>query len=163
MNEMIQFLKNHLAEHYAAYFFILYIVGGRPGAVLSAMAVDISVYWVVPAVVIMDTFQIPLFNYLYGAVSKQKIIQKLMRRSQKRMVSIKRSGFIKTLTCLGPPGVMIIAMLPLKGCGMWSGVLISRLIKLPLIKSYTLLICGSFLGCLLLAGAGEGLIRLLTF
>jgi uncharacterized membrane protein len=50
-------------------------------------------------------------------------------------------------------------MLPLKGCGMWSGVLLSKLLRLPKVISYALLIAGSFLGCLLILGAGEVILQ----
>jgi uncharacterized membrane protein len=66
------------------------------------------------------------------------------------------------LAVLGPPGVVAITMLPLKGCGMWSGVLLSKLLKIPMLKSYSLLVLGSFLGCLLVAGAGEAIFKLIA-
>jgi uncharacterized membrane protein len=51
-------------------------------------------------------------------------------------------------------------MLPLKGCGMWSGVLLSQLLRLPKQTSYPLLIVGSILGCILIFGVGEAVLQL---
>jgi uncharacterized membrane protein len=61
---------------------------------------------------------------------------------------------------MGTPGVVSITMLPLKGCGMWSGVLLSKLLRLPKQTGYPLLIVGSILGCILIFGVGEALLQL---
>ena len=161
MGEAIYYLKDHLTEHFAVYFFLLYIFGGRPGAVLSAMAVGMNTLVVICAVVVLDTFQVPMFYYLYNTVSKRIIVRKLTLRARRKMSRIRRSALFRKLGCLGPPGVVTIAMLPVKGCGMWSGVLMARVLGLPTAKSYGLLIAGSFIGCLILAGAGEAILLLI--
>jgi len=55
--------------------------------------------------------------------------------------------------------VITITMLPLKGCGMWSGVFLSKILKLRKVMSYPLLITGSVLGCLLILGVGEAILK----
>ncbi|MGD9365032.1 MAG: small multi-drug export protein [Desulfobacteraceae bacterium] len=162
MSETVLFLKSHLADHFAVYFILLYTFGGRPVAILAALAVDISVYCLIPFVVALDTFQIPVFSYLYQTVSNQGAVRKWSQRSKKRIAWLQRSALAQRLAVLGPPGVVAITMLPLKGCGMWSGVLLSRLLKIPMLKSYSLLVLGSFLGCLLVAGAGEAIFQLIA-
>lgn len=162
MGETIDFLKHHLADNFAVYFIVLYTFGGRPTAIIAALAVDMHIYAVVSAVVVLDTLQIPVFYYLYGAVSKRPIVRKLTTRSQAKMAHMGRSKFIRRLQYLGPPGVVTIASLPLKGCGMWSGVLLSKILRLPLSKSYALLIIGSILGCVLLVVSGEAALGLIT-
>ena len=161
MGETIHFIKEHLGDNFALYFPLLYLFGGRPGAILSALAVNFSIYLVLPAVVILDTFQIPMFHYLYGTVSKHALVRKIAGRARRRTARLSGSKLMQRLSRLGPLGVVAIAMLPLKGCGMWSGVLMARWLKLPQSRSYSLLILGSVLGCLLLVGAGEALLRLL--
>ena len=161
MGETIHFIKAHLGDNFVLYFPLLYIFGGRPGAILSALAVNFSIYLVLPAVVIMDTFQIPMFHYIYGTVSRHSVVQKIIRRADRRKARLSGSRLMRYLSRLGPLGVVTITSLPLKGCGMWSGVLMARLLRLGQPKSYTLLIVGSVLGCLLLVGAGEALLLLL--
>jgi uncharacterized membrane protein len=161
MAETLQFLKAHLTDNFAVYFILLYTFGGRPGAILAAMAVGVSVYLVVPVVVLLDTFQIPVFYFLYGAVGKQAVVRRLAERSKRKMALLRESAFLRRFQVLGPAGVVAITMLPLKGCGMWTGVLMSKLLGLPLPRSYALLITGSLLGCALLVGAGEALLQVL--
>jgi len=76
------------------------------------------------------------------------------------MARLRRSKLFQRLKPLGTPGVVTITMLPLKGCGMWSGVLLSKLLKLPKQASYPLMIAGSFFGCLLLLGFGKAVLKL---
>jgi uncharacterized membrane protein len=161
MVETISFLKGHLKENFAVYFILLYTFGGRPGAILSALAVGMSALVVVPAVVILDAMQIPVFYYIYGTVSKQPIMRKLTEKSANKLARMRKSSFLRRMEHLGPAGVITIAMLPVKGCGMWSGVLMSKILGLALPKSYLLLILGSILGCVMLVGAGETLLHLI--
>ena len=61
MMDLVIFLKNNLAEHFVIYFIPLYIVGGRPVAILSAQFLGYKASFLLPEVVLLDTLQIPLF------------------------------------------------------------------------------------------------------
>ncbi len=161
MGETITYFRQHVAENMAVYLFLLYIVAGRPGAILAAMAAGLSVFLIVPVVWFLDATQIPVFYYLFGALSRRPLAQRLVARIEKRSTRIRNSGFLRRLECLGAPGVIAVAMLPFKGCGMLSGVLMSKILRLPPARAAMLLIAGSLAGCLLLAGAGEALVQLL--
>lgn len=163
MVELITFLKDNLADHFVIFFIPLYILGGRPVAVLSAQFVGYKMSFLLPTVVLLDTIQIPMFYHLYGAVSKQAFLRRLYDRSQKKEKSLRKTRLFHWMQVIGMPGVVAITMVPMKGCGMWSGVLLSKLLGLPKQTSYPLLIFGSILGCAFLFGIGEALLRLITF
>lgn len=156
--DAIIFLKNNLDDNFVFCFIPLYILGGRPAAILSAQFLGRKIFFLLPVVVMLDTLQIPLFYHLYNTVSNRLVIQKFYKRSEKRKNRLKHSKFFKWLQFLGKPGVVAISMLPLKGCGMWSGVLLSKLLRLPRQTSYPLMIVGSLLGCILLLGVGEAVL-----
>jgi uncharacterized membrane protein len=160
MLDAIIFLKNNLNDHFVFCFIPLYILGGRPVAILSAQFLGRKIYFLLPVVVMLDTLQIPLFYHLYNTVSNRLIIKKFYKGSEKRKNRFKQSRFFKWLQFLGKPGVVVISMLPFKGCGMWSGVLLSNLLKLPRKTSYPLMIVGSLLGCILLLGVGETVLEI---
>ncbi len=160
MMDAILYLKTNLADNFVVYFIPLYILGGRPAAILSAQLLGHKIFLLLPVVVLLDTLQIPLFYYLYDTVSDRLFIKKFYQKSEKRAERFRQSKFLRRLQLLGTPGVITITMLPLKGCGMWSGVLLSKLLKLPKQISYPLMIAGSVLGCVILLGAGEAIIRL---
>jgi len=161
MMDAIIYLKNNLADNFVLYFIPLYVLGGRPAAILSAQFLGRKIFFLLPVVVMLDTLQIPLFYYLYDMVSKQSFWHKFYKKSQIKEERLQQSKLFRRLQLLGTPGVLAITMLPLKGCGMWSGVLLSKLLKLPKQTSYPLMIAGSLLGCVLLLGVGEAILQLL--
>ena len=160
MYDAIVFLKNNLADHFALYFIPLYILGGRPVAILSAQFLGFRAFFLLPVVVMLDTLQVPLFYYLYGRISNGLFMQKLYKRITKKEQRLHKSKFFHWIQLMGTPGVVAISMLPLKGCGMWTGVLLSKLLRLPKQVSYPLLIAGSILGCILIYGMGEAVLQL---
>lgn len=160
MYDAIVFLKNNLADHFAIYFIPLYILGGRPVAILSAQFLGFRAFFLLPVVVMLDTLQVPLFYYLYGRISNGLFMQKLYKRITKKEERLHKSKFFHWIQLMGTPGVVAISMLPLKGCGMWTGVLLSKLLRLPKQVSYPLLIAGSILGCILIYGMGEAVLQL---
>ncbi|MBW2333916.1 MAG: small multi-drug export protein [Deltaproteobacteria bacterium] len=160
MYDAIVFLKNNLADHFALYFIPLYILGGRPVAILSAQFLGFRAFFFFFLVVMLDTLQVPLFYYLYGRISNGLFMQKLYKRITKKEQRLHKSKFFHWIQLMGTPGVVAISMLPLKGCGMWTGVLLSKLLRLPKQVSYPLLIAGSILGCILIYGMGEAVLQL---
>ena len=55
--------------------------------------------------------------------------------------------------------MIVITTLPLKGCGILSGFILSKLLQLPKTKVYLLLILGSIIGCAILFGLGEIILK----
>ena len=159
MSDIVLFLKNNLSENFTVYFIPLYILGGRPVALLSGQFLGLKIFFLLPVVVLLDTLQIPFFYYLYDTISNSRILRKLYDRAEKKEAYIRKSRVFQWVQVLGTAGVITITLLPLKGCGMWSGVLLSKLLKLPKLISYPLLITGSLLGCLLILGAGEVILQ----
>ena len=159
MLEAITFLKDNLADHFVIYFIPLYVLGGRPVAILSAQLLGFKIIFLLPIVVMLDTLQIPAFYHLYGSISKSALMRRLNKRSRKKEKRLRDSKFFKKMQVMGMPGVVAITMTPLKGCGMWSGVLLSKLLNLPKQISYPLLIVGSILGCVLILGVGEAVLQ----
>jgi len=160
MYDAVIFLKNNLVDHFVIYFIPLYVLGGRPVAVLSAQFLGFRIHLLLPVVVMLDTLQIPLFYYLFDTISKGLFMRKLYERTTKKEEGLRKSRFFHWIRLMGTPGVVAITMLPVKGCGMWSGVLLSKILRLPKQISYPLLIVGSILGCIFLFGVGEAILQL---
>ena len=158
--DAVIFLKNNLVDHFVIYFIPLYILGGRPVAILSAQFLGFRITLLLPIVVMLDTLQIPLFYYLFDTISKGLFMRKFYERTTKKEKGLRKSRFFHWIRLMGTPGVVAITMLPVKGCGMWSGVLLSKILRLPKQISYPLLIVGSILGCILLFGVGEAILQL---
>ena len=155
MTEFIIFLKDNLAEHFVIVFIPLYYLGGRPIALISAQLLGHKISFLLPVAVMLDTLQIPLFYHLYDSISKRPFIRRLADKGKLKEARQKKSTLFQWLQNLGMPGIIIITMLPLKGCGVLSGFILSRLLLMSKTMAYVLLIIGSILGCLVLFGLGE--------
>jgi uncharacterized membrane protein len=160
MTDILTFLKQNLAEHFVIYFIPLYLLGGRPAAVLSAQLLGYKISFIVPVVILLDTLQIPLFYHLLSTLKNSRLLQRFRLKSDRQAQAFRHSRLLRWLQFTGVPGVVLITMLPLKGCGMLSGVLLTRLLQLSKPLGYLLLVLGSLLGCLLLAGVGGAILEL---
>jgi len=158
--DLLAYLKQNLAEHFVIYFIPFYILGGRPAAVISAQLLGYRIGFIVGVVVLLDILQIPFFYHLFNALGNSAIVRRFRLKSAKQTQVLRRSKLLHWIQLSGAPGVVMVAMLPLKGCGMLSGVLLARLLQLPKPLGYLLLILGSLLGCLLLLGVGEAILEL---
>lgn len=160
MHDTLLFLKNNLTDHYGIYFIPLYILGGRPAAILSAQLLGLKIVLLLPVVVLLDTLQIPFFFHLYGTISDKLLVRIFKERGRKKEARLRDTTLFRWLQLMGTSGVVIITMLPLKGCGMWSGVLLSKILRLPKKTGYSLLIFGSIVGCLIILVVGEAVLGL---
>ncbi len=160
MTELILYLKNNLAEHFVIFFIPLYYLGGRPIALISAQLLGHKISFLLPVAVMLDTLQIPLFYHLYDSISKRPFMQKLTDKSKLKETRQKKTRIFQWLQNLGMFGIIIIAMLPFKGCGILSGFILSRLLLMNKTRAYALLIIGSILGCLILFGLGEMVLQI---
>jgi uncharacterized membrane protein len=159
MNDIILFLKSNLAEHFVFYFIPLYYLGGRPIALISAQLLGHQAAFLLPVAILLDTIQIPFFYHLYGTISNSSLMQKLYQKGRKREAAKRSSKLFRRMQAFGSSGVVVIAMLPLKGCGMLSGFILSKLLRLSKIQGYLLLVIGSVLGCGMLLGIGEMILK----
>ena len=159
MGDSVVWLQQHIHEHSLIYFIALYIVGGRPVAIVTASLFRINLLLLFPLVIFMDTLQIPCFYYLYEHTFTSERLQRLSGYFQRKGKVAKEQRFFKRLQAFGHVGVLLLTMLPMKGGGMWSGVFLAHIIGVPKKKSYTLLISGSILGSLMFVGVGDGLLR----
>ena len=159
MSDIILFLKNNLAEHFVFYFIPLYYLGGRPIALISAQLLGHQPTFLLPVAILLDTIQIPFFYHLYGTISNSSLMQKLYQKGKKKEAVKRDNPLFRWLQAFGSSGVIVITMLPLKGCGMLSGFILSKLLRLSKIQGYLLLIMGSILGCGILLGIGEMILK----
>jgi len=159
MTELVLFLKTNLAEHFVIYFIPLYYLGGRPIALISAQLIGHKISFLLPVAVLLDTLQVPIFYHLYGSISKSAFIRKLSAERKQKEVKRQKTRLFQWVQTLGAPGVIVITILPLKGCGMLSGFILANLLQIPKVRVYLLLILGSIVGCGILFGLGEVILK----
>jgi len=160
MGDLILWLQRHFHDHHLLYFIALYIVGGRPVAIVTAKLFELNLLWFFPLVVFMDTLQVPCFYYLYEHTFTSGRLERLSNHFQRKGAAARRRRLFQALRALGQMGVVLLTMVPIKGGGMWSGVLLAHVMGLRKKTSFPLLVGGSILGSLLFVGLGDCLIRL---
>jgi uncharacterized membrane protein len=160
MGELVQWLQQHIQEHSLLYFIALYILGGKPVALITAKVCGLDLAWLFPLVILMDAIQIPCFYYLYGHLFRYRGLSRMSNALQVKVELAAKKRPFQALNAFGPLGVLLLSMLPIKGGGIWSAVFLARLTGLPMKQSFPLLICGSILSSLVFVGLGDGLIRL---
>ena len=73
----------------------------------------------------------------------------------KRENKFLHSKIFKRVKSLSYLGVAVVALLPVKGCGMWSSILLAHILKIKRSRAYLLFFIGSIIGCLILIGIGD--------
>jgi len=159
MGDSLLWLQQHIHEHSLLYFIAIYVVGGRPVAILTASFVKLNLLFFFPLVVFMDILQVPCFYYLYEHTFTNQRFKRLSGYFQRKGEAAKDRGFFQRLKTLGGVGVVLLTMLPVKGGGMWSGVFLAHITGMRKKTSYPLLVVGSLLGSLMFLGLGDALIR----
>lgn len=160
MEHLIYWLCDHIGEHHLFYFIVLYAIGGKPTAILTARFLGLNLTLLVPLVIIMDAAQIPCFYYLYGHAFRHPRLMRFSEWVQQKASPGENARGTVVLKSLGRAGLVAFTMVPCKGFGLWSGVFFARVMGLPIRTGFPLLITGSILACLLFVGIGEGMVQL---
>lgn len=144
---------------------LLNITVGRIGAIPFGISVLDDWYYAALIIVIFDFLQILFFNFIYGLVTKWKFLsnlwkelkmrfKKFLKKTRIKMVLKKERKFHSRMLLRaqqwGNLGVVFIAAIPFVGGGIWSGVLLARLLKLNRTRTVILLMSGSVISCLVL-------------
>ncbi len=160
MQDAAFWLQQHFHEHHIIYFVGLYILGGKPTAIVTARLLGLNLMTLIPLVIVMDAVQIPCFYYLYGHAFNYGPLSRLSERLQNAALSCGTGRFAVFTRSLGRLGLILFTMVPCKGFGLWTGVFFARLMGLSMKAGFPLLITGTILACALYAGLGEGLAAL---
>ena len=155
---------------------------GRIGSIPFGVSILDSWYLAALIIIAFDFLQILFFNFVYGLVSRWEFLsrswrvlkirfKKFLKRARIKKALKKERKFHSRMLLraqqLGPLGVVIIAAIPFVGGGMWSGVLLARLLKLNKVRAAILLMAGSVLSCLMLGvgvyGLKEYILRIVNF
>jgi uncharacterized membrane protein len=157
---MIRTLQAGFLQHPVGSFLILHGLGGRTASILAARLAGFNMAVYLPLAIVLDMIQVPLFFLLYEGSGKRVLFLKRMGEwFQRKREGWAGSPFHQRLILLGQLGVVVMTLLPIKGGGMWSGVLLAHLLRLDRRRSYLLLLAGSVLGGLLLVGLSDLMLR----
>jgi len=161
--------------------FLTHFFFGRLVSIPYALAILHKWYWAVCATWPVDVITIPFWLSIFNKVTnsrtllvRQRLLIRYLRRGVERLTKKKifrrerklHSRILRRAQKWGQFGVIVVAALPFVGGGIWSGVLLSRLLRLKVTRGYLLICLGSILGASLIAlgihGIKELILRFLT-
>ena len=152
----MSYLKEVLYNHPYWIFIILHMTLGRGASILYGVLRGLNILYFLPLGVFFDMFQVwPLYLLYETTESRMPFIRKLKDRMNKRENKFLQSRIFKRARTLGHLGVTLVAILPVKGCGMWSSILLAHILKIKRSRAYLLFFIGSIIGCLILVGIGD--------
>ena len=146
--------------------FLTHIFFGRLVSIPYALAILHRWYWAVCVTWPIDIITVPLWLHIFNKVTNSRtflargrIFFRRIRRGIEKFTKKKifrrerkfHSRILKRAQRWGQFGVIAIAALPFVGGGIWSGVLLSRFLKLKITRAYLLICLGSFLGASLIS------------
>ncbi|MBU4128546.1 small multi-drug export protein [bacterium] len=153
---MISHLKEVFYNHPYWVFAILHMTLGRGVSIVYGVLRGMNVLYFLPLGVFFDMFQVwPLYFLYETAESRMPLIRKLKEKMSKRENKFLHSKIFKGVKSLGHLGVAVVALLPVKGCGMWSSILLAHILKIKRPRAYLLFFIGSIIGCLLWFAIGD--------
>lgn len=157
MESLLAWLHQHFHEHHTLYFIGLYVVGGKPTAIVTAKLFGLHLAPLILLVIVMDAVQIPFFDFLYGHAFEKGPLARLSERLQAAARSTGDGRFCRFVQSLQRTGLVLFTVVPCKGFGLWTGVFFARLMGLSLREGFPLLIAGTLLACVIYAGLGDAI------
>jgi len=156
--------------------FITHFLFGRLVSIPYALAVFHKWYWAVCVTWPIDIITVPFWLHIFDKVISSKslvireriflrrlrrIIEKFTKKKIFRRERKLHSQILRRAQRWGQLGVIVVAALPFVGGGIWSGVVLSRFLKLKIARGCLLICLGSVLGASLIALGIHGIKELI--
>lgn len=158
--------------------FLTHFFFGRLVSVPYALAMLHKWYWAVCATWPIDVVTVPVWLHIFNKVAssrslviRERLLIRGLRRgvekfTKKKMFRRERkfhSQILRRAQKWGQFGVIVLAALPFVGGGVWSGVILSRFLRLKITRSYFLICLGSIFGASFIALGVHGIRELIRF
>jgi hypothetical protein len=152
MNGVLEFCRGNPVLTLA----VAYAVAGRFAILIAAVVPFIPLVAAVALVIGVELVQIPVLYHGYGLIGRIYRRFRPVPPAASGVPEAASGGFLHRLRGRGGWGVFILAGLPFKGCGVWSSLLLGRLLVLPRLRLYLIVAGAAVLGNLALGVCGIG-------
>lgn len=157
--------------------FLTHICLGRFFSVPYTLALFNKWYLSVCIISSIDMITVPFYFRLFdrvitsrGFIVRERLLIRRLRRVIEKLTKKKifrrerklHSRILVRAQRWGQFGVIIVAALPFVGGGIWSGVLLSRFLKLKIAKGHLLIWLGSILGASFISLGMQGIKELIV-
>jgi len=137
--------------------FAAYLAAGRTGSIAACLVLGIGPWQTLGIALTMDYFQIPLYGLLIEASQRRMALpgrfrEWIQRKSDKLHKRMQHSGLWKRLARFRHLPVVMVAILPFRGGGVFSACVLARMMGYSRVAGTCLIMCGSVAGsCITLA------------
>ncbi|MFH1708363.1 MAG: hypothetical protein ABIF71_10685 [Planctomycetota bacterium] len=152
MNGVLEFCRGNPVLTLA----VAYAVAGRMAILIAAVVPFIPLALAVTLVIGLELIQIPVLYHGYGLIGRIYRRFRPVPPAPSGAPEKANRGFLHRFRSRGGWGVFILAGLPFKGCGVWSSLLLGRMLVLPRLRLYLIVAGATVLGDLALGACGIG-------
>jgi uncharacterized membrane protein len=137
--------------------FAAYLAAGRTGSIAACLVLGVGPWQTLGIALVMDYVQIPVYGALIEASQRrmalpgrfQEWVRKKFEKLQNRM---QNSGLLKPLTRFRHLPVVVLAILPFRGGGIFSACVVAFMMGCSRVAGTCLIMAGSVAGaCITLA------------
>ncbi len=131
--------------------FTSYLGLGRTGAIISSFYLQQNIGLTLVLSLILDFGQIPVYGFLLESTAKHTSFGRKMDvwMARKRLLWDKRldgDGFWVKMAKIQPVAIILVAMIPVRGCGIISACVLCYMLGVGRIYCTVLVMTGSLLG-----------------
>ncbi|NUP88497.1 MAG: small multi-drug export protein [Candidatus Sumerlaeia bacterium] len=144
-------------------FVALHLTLGRTASISQAIIFKLDLWIAAPFAFFWDCVQVPLWWWLYNAVSRRTLRTKAMTQwIERREQRAEHRRLWQRFGALGNGGVVLLAALPFWGCGMWTATLLAWSMGSRLSRAFWYLALGGLLGLMAMIALGLGVKSVVT-
>jgi uncharacterized membrane protein len=134
---------------------------GKKGSFVFAIFFDMDLYIVSLVIITTDIMLMFFVERLFHVTSKHVFPFTLLQRKAERLEQkIKQSHFAEKIIKVGRVSTIILTATPFAG-GVWSGLILARILQINTKEAYWMVSIGTVIGCLIFLLAAEGIINLI--
>lgn len=140
---------------------ITQITLGKKGSFLYAIIFNMNLYVISVVIIISDIILMLFVGSLFQVTTKHVFPFTLLKRgAENKEQKLKKSKLAEQIIKIGKLSPMILTAIPFAG-GVWSGMALSKILKLSNKEAYWLVSIGSVIGCIIFLLGALGIINLL--
>ncbi|MFA6428538.1 MAG: small multi-drug export protein [Candidatus Buchananbacteria bacterium] len=124
-------------------FLLVYVFGSNLVSIPTGLALGLNQFLVIGLVIGLDFLQIPLFFFLFEQGQSRFKLVKILFNILPNSETVQGSFLKNIIEHGGQVSVMLVTAMPTFGGGIWTGVLVSHMLKLDRSRSVFFILVGA--------------------
>jgi uncharacterized membrane protein len=156
--QIVEYLQTILRDYPVVLFFAVHLTVGRTFSLIVGFLAGLPPLALVGLAWIGDMLNIPFFVTIFTLAHRGLRMSSLLSRWLDRSRAyLEHRTFYERFRRMGELGVILIAAVPLWGCGMWSAILLAWSMDMPRVRGTIYLSVGSVIGSTIVLSLALGI------